>query len=104
MPDSTPDSAADLLDQVLNPLLDDFQESFERGFILLQACPEAVLSTSLQNDLRRRLELASAELRSARALRQAAPIPMALDMKVIQPWHQLVLEVWALSAARRRAP
>jgi hypothetical protein len=28
---------------------------------------------------------------------------MALDMQAITPWHQLVLEVWSLSAALRAA-
>ena len=43
------------------------------------------------------------ELAAARALRQAAPTPMALEMATIAPWHQLVLEVWSLSAALRAA-
>ncbi len=99
-----PDSASELLDEVLNPLLADFQESFDLGLKLLQECPETVLAAPLQSDLHRRLVQANAELQSARALRQAAPVPMALDMALIQAWHRLVLEVWALSAARRRAP
>mgnify|MGYP003339399850 FL=1 len=53
--------------------------------------------------LRERLETARAELLAARALRAAAPIPMALDMATIAPWHRLVLEVWSLSAALRAA-
>lgn len=99
----TPDSAGELLEQVLNPLLDDFALSFARGLELLEGCPERVLDAEAQQRLRQRLEQASAELRAARALRAAAPTPMALDMAVISPWHALVLEVWSLSAARRRA-
>jgi hypothetical protein len=42
------------------------------------------------------------ELCAATSLRQAAPIPMALEMETLAPWHQLVLSVWNLSAALRR--
>ncbi|MEB3200570.1 MAG: DUF2605 family protein [Synechococcaceae cyanobacterium] len=98
-----PDSAGELLDQVLNPLLDDFQASFERGLELLDHCPERVLDPERQQQLRQRLDQASAELRAARALRAAAPAPIALDMATISPWHALVLEVWSLSAALRHA-
>ena len=104
--DSAPppsDSAAELLEQVLKPLLADFQESFERGLVLLAHCPERVLSADGQVSLRHRLEQGLAGLAAARVLRQAAPTPMALDMATIAPWHQLVVEVWSLSAALRAA-
>jgi hypothetical protein len=92
-----------LLDQVLNPLLEDFEETFARGLLLLAHCPERVLSTERQTALRERLLEAQAGLNAARALRAAAPTPMALDMATIQPWHELVVEVWSLSAAMRAA-
>ncbi|MFN7898214.1 MAG: DUF2605 family protein [Synechococcaceae cyanobacterium] len=98
-----PDSAGELLDQVLNPLLDDFQQSFERGLELLDRCPDRVLNSHARDDLRQRLQRAQAELQAARALRAAAPAPMALDMATISPWHALVLEVWSLSASLRHA-
>ena len=97
------DEAADLLEQVLNPLLRDFQESFERGLLLLEHCPATVLGTAEQQQLRQRLQQGLAALAAARLLRQAAPAPMALEMATIQPWHQLVVEVWSLSAALRAA-
>jgi hypothetical protein len=50
-----------------------------------------------------RLEEARRELGAARALRAAAPAPMALDMAALRPWHALVIEVWGLSAALRKA-
>ena len=96
-----PDSAGDLLNQVLNPLLDDFQQSFERGLELLDHCPDQVLASQARDDLRQRLRQAQAELQAARALRAAAPTPMALDMATISPWHALVLEVWSLSEIGR---
>jgi len=100
---SPPESAGDLLEQVLAPLLDDFQQSFSLGQVLLAHCPDRVLSEVERAELKARLDRAQAELAAARALRQAAPTPMALEMATIAPWHQLVLEVWSLSAALRAA-
>lgn len=100
---STPESAGELLEQLLAPLLDDFQQSFSRGQVLLQHCPDRVLAEADRSELQERLNRAQAELAAARALRQAAPSPMALEMATIAPWHQLVLEVWSLSAALRAA-
>jgi len=97
------DEAAALLEQVLNPLLRDFEESFSRGLKLLDHCPEQVLAAAARQTLRERLEQGLAGLAAARMLRQAAPAPMALEMATIQPWHQLVVEVWSLSAAMRAA-
>jgi hypothetical protein len=99
----TPESAGELLEQVLAPLLDDFQQSFSRGQVLLAHCPDRVLTEAERADLKARLDQAQAELAAARALRQAAPTPMALEMATIAPWHQRVLEVWSLSAALRAA-
>ncbi|MFN9623150.1 MAG: DUF2605 family protein [Cyanobacteriota bacterium] len=93
----------ELLNQVLNPLLADFEETFARGLLLLAHCPERVLAAERQIALRERLLEAQAGLSAARALRAAAPTPMALDMATIQPWHGLVVEVWSLSAAMRAA-
>lgn len=95
--------AGDLLDQVLKPLLADFDESFARGLLLLAHCPDRVLTADRREALRQRLSEAQAGLAAARALRSAAPTPMALDMATITPWHELVVEVWSLSAAMRAA-
>ena len=92
-----------LLDQVLNPLLADFEESFARGLQLLAHCPDHVLAAGSRASLEQRLRDAQGGLSAARALRAAAPTPMALDMATIQPWHELVGEVWSLSAAMRAA-
>ena len=100
---SPSESAGDLLEQVLAPLLDDFQRSFSRGQVLLAHCPDRVMTETKRAELKARLDRSQAELAAARALRQAAPAPMALEMATIAPWHQLVLEVWSLSAALRAA-
>jgi hypothetical protein len=103
-PAMTPsDSAAELLEQVLAPLLQDFQESFERGLVLLEHCPDRVLPPGDRQALRARLEEGLAALAAARMLRRAAPAPMALEMATITTWHQMVVEVWSLSAALRAA-
>lgn len=102
-PDSTGPvgTPAELLDAVLNPLLEDFATSFRRGLELLATCPPAVLPLEAQQELRQRLQTAQAELSAANALRAAAPTPMALDMATITPWHELLVQVWSLSAAMR---
>jgi hypothetical protein len=93
----------DLLDQVLTPLLADFEETFARGLLLLEHCPDRVLPAPRVTVLRERLREAEAALAASRALRAAAPTPMALDMATITPWHELVVEVWSLSGAMRAA-
>lgn len=97
-----PDPAA-LLEEVLTPLLQDFDESFQRGLQLLEHCPDRVMAPEHRLAFRERLEEAQAQLRAARALRAATPAPMALDMATISPWHELLVEVWALSGALRAA-
>ena len=48
MVEPTPsESAASLLEQVLAPLLDDFQQSFARGLVLLEHCPDRVLTKEI---------------------------------------------------------
>ncbi|MEB3255413.1 MAG: DUF2605 family protein [Synechococcaceae cyanobacterium] len=97
-----PDPAA-LLEEVLTPLLQDFEESFQRGQRLLAHCPERVMDAPRREAMRQRLEEAQGQLTAARALRAATPAPMALEMATITPWHALLVEVWALSAALRAA-
>ena len=99
----SPGDAAALLESVLGPLLEDFASSFERGLKLLQVCPDAVMSAESRGAMRSRLLEAQAQLQAARALRAAAPTPMALEMATITPWHELLVEVWSLSAALRAA-
>ncbi len=98
-----PGDAAALLESVLGPLLEDFAGSFERGLKLLQACPDVVMTPEARGAMRARLLEAQAQLHAARALRAAAPTPMALEMATITPWHELLVEVWSLSAALRAA-
>lgn len=100
-PSPAPESSGALLDQLLGSLMGDFSTWFERGLVLLDHCPESVMPADRQQDLRTRLEQARRELQAASSLRQAAPVPMALEMETLAPWHQLVLTVWNLSASLR---
>ena len=97
-----PDPAA-LLEEVLAPLLQDFEQSFRQGQRLLAHCPAQVMEPPDQEAFRLRLQEAQAQLVAARSLRAASSAPMALEMATIAPWHGLVVEVWALSAALRAA-
>jgi hypothetical protein len=96
-------SAGLLLDQLLGSLLSDFDFWFSRGLVLLQHCPDAVMTTAEREALADRLDTARKELAAARSLRSAAPGPIAVDMNAMAPWHQLVLSVWNLSTSLRQA-
>jgi hypothetical protein len=98
-----PDADAALLEHLLGSLIEDFSVWFERGQLLLDLCPDPVMSADQRQELRAELLQASRELRAAVALREATPAPMALSMETMAPWHQLVLRVWSLSASLRRS-
>lgn len=105
MVDPFPPSAAadELLEQLLNSLLGDFRFWFERGEKLLALCPDLVMSPEQRQLLDQELSMARRELLAATSLRQAIPGPMALELTTMAPWHRLVLKIWNLSAALRRA-
>jgi hypothetical protein len=101
-PSSSPqEPAADLLDHLLGSLLADFRVWFSRGELLLDLCPDQVMPPQERRALRQRLVEASSQLAAAASLRQAAPVPMALGMDSLAPWHQLVMQLWSLSARLR---
>ena len=97
-----PDSGQ-LLNGLLDSLLADFDYWFRRGLQLLELAPDSLLPPSEQRRLATALRSALSELAAARALRQASPCPMALDMDAMAPWHQLMLRVWSLSSLLRQA-
>jgi hypothetical protein len=100
--DSGPqDSDAQLLEQLLGSLISDFSLWFDRGLRLLELCPDTVMPPGDRRDLAESLLEARRALQAAVALRRATPAPMALSMETMAPWHQLVLQVWSLSARLR---
>ena len=96
--ESTNRDAGALLDELLTSLLDDFEHWFQRGQELLQACPDAVMSLQERQGMERRLRDGKKAIAATRALVAASTQPMAVSMEVMNPWHGLVTEVWALAA------
>lgn len=96
-----PDADAALLEQLLGSLLQDFAVWFERGEELLDLCPDGVMGADQRQILRQELQQASRELEAAGAVRGVMPVPVALPMELLAPWHQLVMRVWSLSARLR---
>jgi hypothetical protein len=88
----------DLLAALLTSLLADFDHCFTRGQALLQRCPDAVLSPDDRLDLSERLVDGKRAIAATRSLLEASSEPVAISMKAMAPWHQLMMEVWALSA------
>ncbi|MFQ6537370.1 MULTISPECIES: DUF2605 family protein [Aphanothece] len=100
---SPQEPAADLLEHLLGSLLADFRVWFSRGELLLDLCPDSVMGAEQRQALRESLAEASRQLAAATSLRRAVPVPMALGMDSLAPWHQLVMRVWSLSACLRRS-
>ena len=96
--DSTNRDAGALLDELRASLLDDFEHWFQRGEELLQACPDAVMSVEERQQMEIRLQDGKKAIVATRALVAASTQPMAVSMEVMNPWHGLVTEVWALAA------
>ena len=92
----------DLLKAILEPLLDDFLFWFERAEQLVTKEPIAFLSPEEQADLCQRIAIATAEVRSTKALFQATGGTVGIDMAVMKPWHALVTECWQIGARWRR--
>ena len=90
--------AGALLDELLASLLDDFEHWFQRGEELLQACPEEVMPSEERQCMEERLQDGKKAIAATRSLVAASTQPMAVSMEVMNPWHGLVTEVWALAA------
>jgi len=96
--ESTNREAGALLDELLGSLLDDFEHWFQRGEELLQGCPDAVMSPEERLRMEGRLQDGQKAIAATRTLMAASTQPMAVSMEVMNPWHGLVTEVWALAA------
>ena len=102
-PPESDSEPAQLLDQLLQSLFDDFSFWFQRGLVLLELTPDALLPASEQQSLRQKLEEALQAIAATRALRAACTTPMAVDMDAMAPWHRLMMRVWNLSSMLRTA-
>ena len=96
--ESTNREAGALLDELLASLLDDFEHWFQRGEELLQACPDEVMPLEERQHMDERLQGGKKAIAATRSLVAASTQPMAVSMEVMNPWHGLVTEVWALAA------
>ena len=96
--ESTNREAGALLYELLASLLDDFDHWFQRGEELLQACPDEVMSLEERQHMEERLQDGKKAIAATRSLVAASTQPMAVSMEVMNPWHGLVTEVWALAA------
>ena len=90
--------AGALLDELLASLLDDFEHWFQLGEELLQACPDEVMSSEERQRMEERLQDGKKAIAATRSLVAASTQHMAVSMEVMNPWHGLVTEVWALAA------
>ena len=88
----------DLLGSLLASLLADFDHWFTKGQSILEECPDNVLSQGDRHQLAERLAEGKRSIAATRSLLEASSEPVAVSMKAMAPWHQLVMEVWALSA------
>lgn len=92
-----PDADA-LLENLLDSLLNDFSHWFQRGEELLAVCPDLVMAPQERAQMADRLAEGRKAIAATRALVEASPQAMAVSMEAMAPWHQLVMEVWALAA------
>ncbi|MEB3232585.1 MAG: DUF2605 domain-containing protein [Leptolyngbyaceae bacterium] len=92
-----------LLQTVLKPLLEDFLYWFGQAKTLLENHDIPTLDTAEQADLLARITEAHQEVTAAQTLFTALGAQVAVDMAVVNQWHQLVAECWAVSLAYRRA-
>ena len=92
-----PDADA-LLEHLLDSLLNDFSHWFQRGEELLAVCPDLVMAPQERAQMAGRLAEGRKAIAATRALVEASPQAMAVSMEAMAPWHQLVMEVWALAA------
>jgi len=92
-----PDADA-LLEHLLDSLLNDFSHWFQRGEELLAVCPDLVMAPQERALMADRLAEGRKAIAATRALVEASPQAMAVSMEAMAPWHQLVMEVWALAA------
>jgi len=91
----------DLLKNVLEPLLDDFQDWFARSQTLLEKEVIPFLEAPAQADLLDRVKRAQQEVSTAKSLFRLTEGTVGVEMAVLVPWHQLLMECWRVSSRLR---
>ncbi len=95
-------SDPDLLKAVLEPLLEDFQFWFRRTRELLEQEQLSFLEMRDQSDLLARVRKTQQQVTVAQSLLDATEGETGVEMAVLMPWHQLVLECWQVTMRFRR--
>ena len=101
LPAELPEDKA-LLKTVLAPLLEDFLYWFERSLEALEKHELPFMAEAQQQNLIKRIQTAQAEVGAAKSLFEATDGSVAIDMKAVLPWHQLVQECWGVAQKRRQ--
>ncbi len=91
----------DLLKTVLEPLLNDFQDWFARSRSLLENEKIPFLEAAAQADLLDRVRQAQQEVSTAKSLFLVTEGTVGVEMAVLVPWHQLLMECWRVSTRLR---
>ncbi len=95
-------SDPDLVKAVLEPLLEDFQFWFRRTRELLEQERLGFLDVGDQSDLLARVRKTQQQVTVAQSLLEATDDEAGVEMAVLMPWHQLVLECWQVTMRFRR--
>lgn len=91
-----------LLKTVLAPLLDDFQFWFTGTRTLLEQERLGFLELQAQSDLLSRIRHTQQQVAAAQSLLEATDGEAGLEVAVLMPWHQLVLECWQVGRQFRQ--
>ncbi|WP_448563638.1 DUF2605 domain-containing protein [Trichothermofontia sp.] len=91
----------DLLKTVLEPLLNDFQDWFSRSQTLLETEEIPFLEAAAQAELLDRVKQAQREVSTAKSLFLVTEGTVGVEMAVLVPWHQLLMECWRVSSRLR---
>lgn len=94
-----PDS--ELVTTILEPLLEDFQYWFQRSRQLLETEDIACLAAEQQADLLARVVAAQSQVQTVQTLLQATDGKVGVEVAVLTPWHQLVMECWQVAMQHR---
>ncbi|NJN31525.1 MAG: DUF2605 domain-containing protein [Synechococcales cyanobacterium RM1_1_8] len=97
-------SEPELFKTVLTPLLQDFQFWFKRTRELLEQEQLAFLGSQEQAELLNSLRETQRQVTVAQSLLEATHGETGIELAVLMPWHQLVLDCWQISTLFQQQP